>query len=207
MVRRSTWIVLLIFAILVGFAIYFQRYQANKPTVVSTATPTEPPTYLYSLGEAQVDGIKIADNAGKNIDLYRDPLTSQWGIANIPVDQVDTTKIDSISSQLVLIQIQDTLAQTVPLSTIGLEPPAYTITLSTSAGKQFVTYVGIQTAIGSGYYVQDATGQVVIVGKTPMDSILELVNTPPLLPTATPTETPTGASTPVPTSSPVTATP
>jgi hypothetical protein len=207
MVRRSTWIVLLIFAVLVGFAIFFQRYQANQTVDTATATATMPPTYLYNLGGAQVDGIKIADHTGKNIDLYRDPLTSQWGITDIPSDQVDATKIDTISTELQSMQIQQTLTQTVPLASIGLDIPAYTITLSTSAGTQFVTYVGIQTAIGSGYYIQDANGQVAIVDNTALDSILKLIDNPPLLPTATPELTPTGAITPVPTTSQATTTP
>lgn len=207
MVRRSTWIVLLIFAALVGFTFFFQRYQANKPVDSATATPTTPPVYLFELGDAQINEIKISDSTGKNIDLYRDQLTSLWAIADMPPGQADSAQIDSISTQLRSIQIQEALTQTVPLSSIGLETPAYTITLTTSTGTQIVTYVGIQTAIGSGYYVRESNGQVAIVSKTPMESILQLVESPPLLPTATPQVTPTEAVTPVTAPSQATPTP
>ena len=198
MVRRSTWIVLLIFAVLVGFTFFFQRYQANKTVDSTTATPTVPPAYLFELGDAPLSEIKISDRAGKSVDLYRDQLTSLWAISDIPPDQADSAKIDSMSTQLRSIQIQETLTQTVPLTSIGLEMPAYTITLTTSTGTQIVTFIGIQTAIGSGYYVQVSNGQVAIVGKTPMDSILQLVESPPLLPTVTPQATPTETVTPAP---------
>jgi hypothetical protein len=196
MVRRSTLIVLLIFVVLVGFAILFQRNQANKAANVATATSTVAPVYLFNLGDAQVDDIKISDNTGKNIDLYRDQLTSKWAITNLPADQADSAKIDNISSQLRSMQIQETITQTVPLASIGLDSPAYTLTLTTSAGALFTTYVGIQTAIGSGYYVRDANGKIAIIDKTPLDSILQLLESPPLLPTATPEVTPTGTSAP-----------
>jgi Domain of unknown function (DUF4340) len=207
MVRRSTFIVLLIFAFLVGFAILFQRYQANKTANLATVTPTVAPVYLFSLGDAQIDDIKIVGNSGKKIDLYRDPLTSKWAITDISPDQADSSKIDSISSQLRSMQIQETITQTVPPATIGLETPSYTITLTTSLGTQFVSSVGIKTAIGSGYYIRDTNGKVAIVATTPLDSILQLVDSPPLLPTATPEATLTETIVPVVPTSQATPTP
>lgn len=207
MVRRSTWIVLLIFAALVGFTIFFQRYQANNTADSATAIPTVPPVYLFELGDAQLNEIKISDSTGKNVDLYRDQLTSLWAITDVPADQADSTKIESISTQLLSIQIQETLTQTVPLVSVGLETPAYTITLTTSSGTRLVTSVGMQTAIGSGYYVREPNGQIAIVEKTPMESILKLVDNPPLLPTATPEVTPGETILPVPTTKPSTPTP
>lgn len=191
MMRRSTWIVLAVFVLLVGFTIFFQRYQANKSNNISTSTPTVPPAYLYELKNAQVNDIKIADNAGKNINLYRDPTSSKWTIEGIPVDQVDSSQIESIASQLKSFQVQDTMTQTVSLASIGLDKPAYTITLTTNDGSQLITYIGMQTAIGTGYYVRNGTGQVMIVDKTTMDDIINLLKSPPLLPTATPEVTPT----------------
>ncbi len=196
MVRRSTWIVLGIFALLVGFTLLFQRYQANKTDTTATATPTVPPVYLYSRGDTQLNDIKIADNTGKYIDLYRDPALASWAIEGVPAEQADTSQIDAISAQLLSLQVQETLTQTLSLAAIGLETPAYTITLTTSAGSTWITYVGIQTAIGSGYYVRDDSGKVMIVDKTAIDDIISLLQNPPLLPTATPEVTPTETNSP-----------
>jgi hypothetical protein len=196
MVRRSTWILLVVFAILVGFAWFFQRYQANKADNAATATPTTSPINLYDLTNTKVDNINITDNAGDKIDLYRDLGSSNWAIAGIPVDQADGFKIESISTQLVSLQIQETLTQTPPLDAIGLVSPAYTITMTTSDGTQLITYVGTQTAIGSGYYVRVGSGPVDIVDKVVMDDILNMLKNPPLLPTATPEVTSTETASP-----------
>ena len=197
MVRRSTWIVLGIFILLVGFAILFQRYQVNKAADTATATPTTPPVLLYNLDGAQADSIKIADKTGKVVDLYHDPTTTKWAIEGLPVDLADTSQIEAVSTQLLGLQVKETMAETLSLAAIGLDTPAYTITLTSSAGSQFVTYVGMQTAIGTGYYVRDGNGQVMIVDKASLDNILNVLNTPPLLPTATSDVTPIATLSPI----------
>ncbi len=207
MVRRSTWIVLGLFILLVGFALYFQRYQANKVANEPTATPTLSPEYLYNLGDAQIDNFKITDNTGNYIQLYRDPVSLKWAIEGVPADTANSTLIASASGQLAKLQVEQTITDTLPLATIGLDTPSYTITLTTSAGSQLVTYVGLQTAIGTGYYIKDETGKIMIVNKSIMDDILKLLITPPLMPTATPEITTTEVATPAPTIGQATPTP
>lgn len=207
MVRRSTWIVLGLFILLVGFVFILQRYQANKAANLATVTPTAPPTYLYNLGDAQIDDFRIADNSGQNIELVRDPSSNKWTIEGVPAEQANSTEIESVSSQLAKIQVQETFTQTLPLDSIGLATPSYTITLTTSAGSQLVTYVGTQNAIGSGYYIKDDTGKVMIVSKSILDDILNVLKTPPLMPTATPESTPTGVISPTLPANQITATP
>jgi Domain of unknown function (DUF4340) len=196
MVRRPTWILLLVFVLLVGFAWFFQRYQTNKANNVATATPTTSPVNLYNLANTPVDKINITDKAGDKIDFYHDSGSTNWAIAGVPVDQANSFQIESISTQLSSLQVQETLAQSPPLDSIGLVTPAYTITMTTTDGTQLITYVGSQTAVGSGYYVRVDSGQVVIVDKVVMDDILNLLKNPPLLPTATPEVTPTETAPP-----------
>ncbi len=191
MVRRSTWVVLGLLVVLVGFTVLFQRYQANKAANQPTATPTSAPVFLFNLAGTNVDEIKVSDNAGNNVDLARDPSTSKWSIVGKPADQADSSHIDTVANQLSAIEIQDTITETLPLASIGLDPSTYTITVTTSADSPMVAYVGIQTAIGSGYYVRNEAGQLMIVNKTGLDDVLNLLKNPPLLPTATPTQAPT----------------
>jgi hypothetical protein len=191
MVRRSTWIVLAIFAILAGFAWFFQRYQAKKAEVTATVAPTAALTDLYNLFGKQVSGIKISDSSGNQISFYRDPVSSRWVVADVPADEADSFKIESVSAQLTALQAQEYLDPSLSLASVGLVIPSYTITMTTSDGGQLVTFVGDQTSIGTGYYVRINSGSVVIVDKVVMDSILDLLINPPLLPTPTPEVSPT----------------
>jgi len=195
MVRRPTWIVLGVFALLVGFAWLFQRYQANKASNTATTTPTAVPVKLYDLTNSQVKEINIAASAGDKIDLYRDPGSSNWVITDVPVDQADSFKIESISSQLLSLQVQETFTQSLPLASIGLDTPAYTISMTTADGTQLFTYVGSPNAVEDSYYVRVDSGQVVLVNKVALDDVLNLLKNPPLLPTATPELTPTETGT------------
>jgi hypothetical protein len=191
MIRRSTWILLGVFALLVGFAWLYQRYQTNKADNAATATPTVAPVRLYDLTNSQVNEINIAASAGDKIDLYRDPESSNWAITDVPVDQADSSQIESISKQLLSLQVQETISQSLSLDSVNLVFPAYTITMTTADGTQLVTFVGSQNAVGDSYYVRVDSGQVVLVDKVVMDDVLNLLKNPPLLPTATPEVTPT----------------
>jgi hypothetical protein len=197
MVRRSTWILLIVFGVLVLFAWLFQRYQSNKTDSTATATPTALPVKLYSLTSAEINRINITNSAGKNIELYRDPGASKWAIKDVPVDQADSSQIESLNSQLLSTQVQNTLTQSVSLDSFGLATPAYTITLTTMDGTQVVTYVGALTAIKSGYYLRMDSGPIVIVNNVILDDVLNLLKKPPLLITATPEVTVTETGTPI----------
>jgi hypothetical protein len=207
MVRRSTWIVLGIFVLLVGFAVVFQRYQTKQAENAATATPTVPPVYLLHLGDAQINDIKIADNTGSYINLYLDQASSQWAIEGVPTDQADSSKIETLSTQLLSLQVQEVLTETISLASIGLDTPSYTITLTTASNSQSVTYIGMQTAIGSGYYVRENDGPVMIVSKSAIDQFINVLQEPPLLPTATPEVIPTETIVPTTPTIPETPTP
>jgi Domain of unknown function (DUF4340) len=192
MIRRTTGILLVVFVFLIGFAWFYQRYQQNKAENTATPTPTVVLAKLYALAGKQVDNIKITDSSGKQLELYRDPTSDQWAVTGTPADQADTFQIKSVSAQLFDLQIQDTMDASTPPESMGLATPAYTLSMTTSDGTQFVTYVGSLTPTGSGYYVRVGSGATVIVNKLVMDDILALLKAPPLLPTATPVVTLTG---------------
>jgi hypothetical protein len=191
MVRRSTWIVLGLFVLVIGFALIFERFQANKIELTATATPVAAAEKLYDVTNSQVNEILIAAGGGDKIDLYRDPETSNWAITDVPVDQADSAQIDSISQQLLSLQIQETFTLTLALASIGLATPTYTITMTTTDGNQIITEIGSPNAIGDGYYVRVDSGPVVLVDKVVMDDVISLLTKPPMLPTPTPEVTST----------------
>jgi hypothetical protein len=197
MVRRSTWILVIIFGLLVLTAWLFPRYQANNANKTATATPTTVPTKLYNLTSAEVSSINITDSTGNNIVLYREPGSANWVIKDMPADQADSQQIESLSTQLLSIQVQDTLTQSVSLDSFGLATPAYTITLTTVDNTQYVIYIGTLTPIKNGYYLRIDAGPVVIVNNVTIDDVINLLKKPPLLATAAPNVIATETGTPI----------
>jgi hypothetical protein len=186
MIRRTTWILLAIFAVLVGFTWFTQKNQVNKATGTTTATPTSTKAYLFDIDSSQVSEVGIAASTGNQIGFAHDPETTQWAVSDLPADQADSFQIESVLAQLFSLQILETLTQTVPLDSVGLASPAYTITIKKTDGSQVVTHVGFETAVGSGYYVKADDGNVCIVSKVMMDDVLDTLTYPPILTTPTP---------------------
>jgi hypothetical protein len=199
MVRRSTWILLAILAILVGFTWLFQRYQTNKTENSRTATPTIALVNIYDLTGKQVDQVDMSDSTGDKVVFNRNDESGQWSIAETPLEQSDTFQIESNLAQLFAITAQETLTQTPPLDSIGLVTPAYTISMATADGETINTYVGSITPIGSGYYLRVNSGPIIIVDKLVIDDVLNMLINPPFV--ATPTAEFTASETVLPTDS------
>ncbi len=197
MVRRTTWVLLLVFGVLIIFAWLFQRYQANKTEATTTGTPVPTAQMLYDLTISQIVDINITNSDGNSIDFTREPGSTTWVIKNLPAEQADSFQIESISSQLLSLQVVDTLTQDPPLDAVGLTDPAYTITMTTTDRKQIITYVGSLSVIGTGYYLRVDSGPVVLIDNVTMDDVLHLLKEPPVLATATPDGTVTGTGTPI----------
>jgi len=198
MIRRSTWVLLVILALLVGFTFLFQRNQAKKAEITVTATPTVQRAVLFDVESSQVIGIDITDSSGSLLKLYKDLVTATWAIRDVPMEQADALQIEANVEQLLASQIIETLTQPPPLDSIGLAKPVYSITVTTSDGSEVVAYGGALTPVGNGYYARVNSGPVVVVGKTGMDSAIEMLSNPPLLPTptqATPTQATTSGQT------------
>jgi len=207
MVRRSTWILLAVFVLLVVFAWLFQRNQTKKADSEPTATAVVARNDVYNLTGRSVTQIKIADSSGNKIGFYRDDATSSWAISDVAANEADSLKIQSVSTQLLALQAQAYLDTTPALDSVGLITPTYTITMTTSDGGQLVTYVGNLTPIGTGYYVRVGTGPVLVVAKVAIEGIVDLLQNPPLLATPTPEVTETETPEPTGTVSPATPTP
>jgi hypothetical protein len=207
MVRRSTWILLAVFVILVGFAWLYQRNQTIKLNNAATATPTEALPSVYKFSGKQVDIVDIFDSTGEKVQFKRDQDSNQWSITDVPLDQVDTFQIGSILAQLFAITAQETLTQTPPLDSIGLVIPSYTISMTTTDGEIMITHIGSLTPIADGYYVREDSGPIFIVNRVVLDDILILLKNPPFLATSTPEATIPETVLPVNSGIPITSTP
>jgi hypothetical protein len=144
------------------------------------------------------------------LKLYKDLVAATWAIRDVPMEQVDALNIEANIDLLLASHIIETLTQPPPLDSIGLALPVYTITVTTGDGSDVVAYVGALTPVGSGYYTRVGSGPVAIVEKTGMDSAIEMLSNPPLLPTptqATPTQAATSGQTSLPVVITETATP
>jgi hypothetical protein len=208
MIKRNTWILLVLFAALVGFAL-FQKYKPPTEEPDEDVTPTAtvaPVEFLFPAEEGVVTSILIESKEGEVISVERG---EEGWVVNKPVEaNADQGPVEAAASQATALTILSRLK--IDPAAAGLESPAYTITVGFTSGKVFTAEIGDETPIGSGYYARKDGGDVLVITKDGLDALLNLLWYSPALATDTPlpSETPTPTQTPSETTTPeATATP
>lgn len=202
MVKRNTWILLALFAILIGFAM-FQKYKpaSQEPDEDTTPTATIAPVeFLFPVEEGVVSSILIESSDGEVIGVERG--VAGWVVTQPVKADADQAPVEAAASQSTALTILDRLD--IDPAAAGLETPAYTITLGFASGKTFTAEIGDETPIGSGYYARKDGGDILVITKDGLDALLNLLwyspalatNTPPPSETPTPTSTPSETTTP-----------
>ena len=197
MVKRPTWILLFILALVISA--YF--YLKSQPLKSSAPTPTALGTrYLIPKGDDLVTKIHIVDAQGNSLQMGRD-ATGNWAIMvgqspTIMVGQsptitqpklaaADQSQAEAAETQLFALSVLTTLETSPSLDVISLNPPAYTISLEFSSNGQQVLKVGALTPTGSGYYVQ-LEDKIYVISQSSIEAVLELLKNPPYAATPTP---------------------
>jgi uncharacterized protein DUF4340 len=205
MIRRETWILIVILAALVGLAWYLNS-PASPTKASNTPTATiETPQYLFTNDAKLISSISVTDKDGNTFLIERGP-GSVWLIKK-PIEAIaDQTKGEDAAMQVASLRILTTLESAPDPSATGLDKPAYEFSVLTTDGKTSTVKIGSLTVTGSGYYAQGETGNVVVLNKLSVENITGLLNNPPYAETPTPspvvTETPTPTLEFTPTSKP-----
>ncbi|MBV6397112.1 MAG: hypothetical protein HFACDABA_02717 [Anaerolineales bacterium] len=198
---KRTWILLAILTIL---AITLAVTQKNTDEEISpalnadeTASPAPTLAYLFPGEEGVVTSLLIESREGDTIGFERQ---GEVWVATTPF-HAETTPgaVEAAASQVTALPIEKSLD--LNPSDVGLDSPAYTITVGFTSGASIVVAVGDKTPTENGYYVRKDDGSVLVVSSYSLDSLLGLLKTPPLVETPTPTpapptETPTITATP-----------
>ena len=176
MIRRGTWLVLVIFVILLGVAFYLQRSGGAE----GGATPTAEAKFLFDVDEnADVAGLRIEADSGQSVALERSE-DGEWRLTE-PQQPADVGQVEVAVTQLLAIQTVTTIDPPPAPDATGMDAPAYIIKMTSSDGQESVARVGKKTPTGSGYYVQmDADGPVHVVQEFALEEVTGLVDNPPV---------------------------
>jgi hypothetical protein len=206
MIRKTTWIIVLIFAVLLVVVILWQRSQ-DKQEAAATPQASEAVTAnqdLFSV-QGEIAGLRIEHVGDKAVEMKQDGA-GQWSLTGASAAILDKAAMDSVVSSLAAMPVVSTLPNPPTLQDLGLDPPSYRILVTLQNGDQLIASVGKLAPTGSGCYVLSGDRRVVIVNEFSLQSVLDLVDKPPFPPTPYPLpsdlapgaelETPTGTSLP-----------
>ncbi len=190
MIRRNTWIVLGVFVFVLAV---FWYLQGPGEGLLAEPTPTvRPQQSVLNVAATDIQAVQVDGPEGQTARLQRG-ADGQWGLVQ-PTGDTDQDRAALLVSELAGLPALTALEEPPADDATGLDRPEYRVTVQAAAGEPVVLEVGSLTAMGNGYYLRSSqkAGAVFVVSKSVMDTILELLTDPPLLPTATPALTPAG---------------
>jgi hypothetical protein len=194
MVRRSTWILLGVFIIVLGVAWYIQR---PKEGVSGEPTPTQSFQNAFQFTETEIASLRIEDHQGNVMVLGRDQ-EGLWSVLEPQGGATDAGEAESGITSLATLRFQSITNPNSDLSVYGLTVPSRTVTIALSGGEKHTMLVGDLAPTGDNYYVQIDGGSPVIIANYSLDPFLKMLENPPFQATETPTPGPTstGEATP-----------
>ena len=201
MIKRPTWILLVILVLAVGAYFFIE----NRPSKINASTPTATAgRFLITQAQGVLQSLHIVDNKGDTFQMQRD-LSKAWVVTAPSSGPADQGLAGAAETQVGALSIVTTLNTPPTLSDIGLAVPADTIDLVFVNGTSHTMEIGNLTPTSSGYYVRFDGGKIYVIEKSGIDSLLNLLTNPPFPPT--PTSPPTPETTGTPTSGISTPTP
>lgn len=191
MVKRPTWILLIVLALVIGAYFYLQE----RPLKATELSPTAfKPGFLITKDSGALTKIHILDAQGNSLQMERD-ASGNWAITQPEPAAANQSQAEAAETQFFALSVLTTLETSPVLDVIGLNPPAYTITLGFFGNTQKVLDVGGLTPTGSGYYVR-LEGKFYVISQSSINAVLGLLRNPPYAatPTIPATETPNPAT-------------
>jgi hypothetical protein len=200
--RAGTWLAVFVLAALIGFAYYLKK-QRDAPNL--EATPTPGITYIFPSEDGLPSGIEIAPAEGDAQRVKVEHGTDGLWKLSLPFEaQANQGSAQAAADQITSLRMLGKVDAA--LDILGLDKPAYVITINFTGGKTHKLEVGSVTPTQSGYYTRVDGDRIVVLSKDGIDALLNLQTSPPYLATPTPsplppTETavPVMESTPAPT--------
>lgn len=194
MIRRSTVVYIILLLVLAGAYWYLN----NRQQVADIEVTAEPGTdtvesFLFPAEAGTPTRIRIDANSGEVVEIARSEEDA-WEVIEPREAAADQAASEAAATQITTMRVLDSVPDLDP-SIIGLEEPAYHLSVSFTSGEERTVDVGNLTPSESGYYVRDGD-RLVIVSRNVIDSVLRLLTDPPYQ--ETPTPAPSETSTPPP---------
>jgi hypothetical protein len=184
MIRRGTWIALVVLLALVGLSILLRDRETKT---AAATTPTQGLSPLFDSRHGEPSLISIASASGQAMELARN-ADGTWVLEAPEPGEADQGAAQAAATQIGALRILSTV--NLEPEIIGLDAPAYTLTLKFDDGSTHILLIGSVTPITDGYYARLDGGPYQVVDKYGLDELIALVGAPPYQATPTPEETP-----------------
>lgn len=180
--KRTTWVLLIIFLLLVGLMVCLNRQESSQAD--AQITPIATVEYLFSDSDGLPTGLEIRSANGKQVSIERNE-TGAWVLKQPVETEADQGSVEAAMSQLTTLRIGSKPA--VDPIDVGLDSPSYIIVVRFTGGIERSVSIGDPAPSGNGYYTrEDGKEEIYLISQTSIDALLNLLHSPPVAVTATP---------------------
>ena len=184
MVKRSTWILIIILVLLVTITMVIRNIDLGDDDDETTTVE-----FLYFVESTEIISVEVKSTEGASIKMIRDDQGA-WQLIQPESPNVDINRINTMVTQLARVRVFATLEDPPSDEDIGLDSPLFHIVIGFTDGSQGSFDVGLENAIGNGYYIRMDSGTIMVVSISNLESLLGMIEDPPVI-APTPTEGPT----------------
>jgi len=193
MIRRSTWILVLIFIAVLGVTIYLNK--TSTSLVALTPTPTQLLDVLPGWEGKQATVIQFQDKQGVSTKVERTSQTNWIFIPPVPGKSIDQGKIQELISSIISMKVAAQINPDLSPDATGMNAPSYVIVITAEDGTQKTIQIGKMNPTQTGYYVK-VGDSLQVVSSTSVDAITEKLSVDSLSVEITPA--PAGPEVPTP---------
>jgi hypothetical protein len=192
MIKRSTWIVILVLVLISALAWYLNQPD-NALEKIGAGTPTPSVTiapifYLIETSDGTLTSITVTKPSGESATLSS--VGGVWMVTSPYEGLADQNTAAQFVSGASSIRITATLDQHPEPAVIGFDTPTL-IEFTFAEGKTKIVTIGKSTPTETGYYIQIDDRAIQVAEKYTLDLLIDLAVTPPFMFTATPSPTAT----------------
>jgi hypothetical protein len=198
--NRKTTFVLFVIVVLLGAYVLFVQSPKDKAAAEATPTLVGGGGVVWSMSADQILEVRIVDLVkNRRVGFAKSSANlGVWSMTEPEPATADQNAAASAAASFTNLHYSTIITTATDLSGFGVLTPTYTIELKLADGSQLKLAVGNKTPTDIGYYVlRDNETSVLVVDTGTMDTVLKLLDTPPLVPTPTPTPTPNPTLPPV----------
>jgi hypothetical protein len=196
--NRNLTIGLVVLAVLLGgYVLLVQRPR----DLAGNATPTTRATeYLWTLTADEVNGLRLEDRVNlRSVELVKD-AAGGWTLEEPGPQPADAAAVSSAVSGLTSLTINTTLTATTDLEPFGVLSPTYRLVVNLADGRALAAVIGDKAPTGSTYYVlREGESVALTVNAFGLESLIGLLDNPPVVPATATVEEPAGDITETPT--------
>ena len=189
MVKKSTLILLIIAVGLVVGYVWLQNQGSLDFSSHSDEPTATPLPRFIQLESSNLVLLKLTRPEQEDLIISKSE-DGGWQI-NVPGASVTEGNIAQIVAEFNAIQVKQQLNLDLDLTTLGLDNPQYSFTLTQGDGTQHIIKIGSANPLNTDYYAQLDAGAPVLVSQGSIDNIVSIIESAATPPTPTPAPTKT----------------